>query len=610
MGLCNTDPVLVFGAFELDPGSYQLRRDGMAVGVEPQVLDVIAYLARHRDRLVRKEELLDEVWGDRFVSESALTSRIKSARQVLGDDGRTQSMIRTVHGRGYQFVPDVTDTEAPPPTASAAVGSDRSDGGGPTEDATRSDSDIGAARTAFARARWRVARTAFATVGADHLGTGDLERWADAAWWDSEIVECIAVRHEAFRRYVHDGDDQAAARVAIALSDDYLHRGSSTVALTWLERASDLLASTPDCRESGQLLRLQSECRLGIQHEPEEALAINQSLRRLAEEVDDPDLIAQSMQDHGRILLALGEVDEGMALIDRSMLVAATSATSPNVLGRLYCNMLSACVGLGHYKRAQEWSDEAITWCAGHAESPFPGVCEVHRAGLRRRLGELERSLADLETLASNSQFSNITGNALLEIGEIHLLRGDLAEAEVAILDAHAHGADATTGLALIAVEQGRPGDAVELLRDRLAARSHDHVARRQLLPHLVDAAAMADDVETARRAADELSGMTVHASEACRACAARAVGTVALMEHRDQDACESMRDAVELYATVTLPFEMATARLGLAAAAHALGTNQTARIERDAALAIFSGAGAVPSGTARLWLERLSDLA
>jgi DNA-binding winged helix-turn-helix (wHTH) protein len=598
--------VLVFGAFELDLGAYQLRREGVEVSVEPQVLDVIAHLARHRDRLVRKEELLDEVWGDRFVSESALTSRIKSARQVLGDDGKTQAMIRTVHGRGYQFVPFVTDTDAGPAVTGGADGTE-----GPLDTASGAADESAAAkaRTAFARARWREAHTAFEAIGAERLESADLERWAEALWWDSQIVDCIAIRQEAFRRYVRAGDDQAAARVAIALSDDYLHRGSSTVAMTWLERASDLLSAVPECREIGQLLRLQSEYRLELHHEPEEALTINRALRELAEAVDDSDLIAQSMQDHGRILLALGRVDEGMAIIDRSMLVAATSGTSPNIVGRLYCNMLSACVGLGHFKRAQDWSDEAITWCAGQADSPFPGVCEVHRAGLRRRLGELERSLADLENIASNSQFSNITGSALLEIGEIHLQRGDIDAAEVAILSAHAHGVDATTGLALLAVAQGRAADAVQLLQDRLSTRSHDHVARRQLIPHLVDAAAVAGDITAANFAAIELTRLTEDASDACRACAARATGTVALLEGRDQEACESMRSAVELYRDASLPFELATARLGLAAAALALGTVQTARIERDAALAVYSTAGALPSGTAALWLERLADL-
>ena len=79
------------------------------VPVEPQVFDVLSYLVARRERVVAKTELLDNIWGDRFVSESALTSRIKSARQAVGDDGRTQRTIRTVHGRGYQFVGQVLD---------------------------------------------------------------------------------------------------------------------------------------------------------------------------------------------------------------------------------------------------------------------------------------------------------------------------------------------------------------------------------------------------------------------------------------------------------------------------------------------------------------------
>ncbi|MDH5237861.1 MAG: winged helix-turn-helix domain-containing protein [Acidimicrobiia bacterium] len=54
-----------------------------------------------------KNDILDAVWGDRFVSESALTSRIKSVRRATGDDGRTQRIIRTVHGHGYSFVAEV-----------------------------------------------------------------------------------------------------------------------------------------------------------------------------------------------------------------------------------------------------------------------------------------------------------------------------------------------------------------------------------------------------------------------------------------------------------------------------------------------------------------------
>ena len=97
-----------FGDCEVDLDRLEVRAAGETVGVEPQVFDVLSYLLEHRERMVTKEELLDNVWGDRFVTESALTSRIKSARRALGDNGRDQAVIRTVHRRGYQFVADVT----------------------------------------------------------------------------------------------------------------------------------------------------------------------------------------------------------------------------------------------------------------------------------------------------------------------------------------------------------------------------------------------------------------------------------------------------------------------------------------------------------------------
>ncbi len=96
--------VIRFGAVVVDFGNYELIRDGQTVSIEPQVFDVLRYLIEHRDRVVGKEELLDNVWGNRFVSESALSSRIKSARQAVGDDGRRQEVIKTTHGRGYRFV--------------------------------------------------------------------------------------------------------------------------------------------------------------------------------------------------------------------------------------------------------------------------------------------------------------------------------------------------------------------------------------------------------------------------------------------------------------------------------------------------------------------------
>jgi DNA-binding winged helix-turn-helix (wHTH) protein/pimeloyl-ACP methyl ester carboxylesterase len=101
--------IYAFEDCELDLRRYELRRDGVVRRIEPQVFDVLLLLVRERDRVVTKEEILDTVWGDRFVSESALTSRIKALRQALGDDGKAQRLVRTVRGRGYQFIADVDE---------------------------------------------------------------------------------------------------------------------------------------------------------------------------------------------------------------------------------------------------------------------------------------------------------------------------------------------------------------------------------------------------------------------------------------------------------------------------------------------------------------------
>ncbi|MCC5950819.1 MAG: winged helix-turn-helix domain-containing protein [Acidimicrobiia bacterium] len=105
---------LRFGSARLDLGARQLVVEGRPVDLEPRTFDVLAYLVVHRNRAVPKGELLDALWGDQFVGDSALSSQVKLARAALGDDGRSQTHIRTVHRVGYRFVADV---EAVAPSA-------------------------------------------------------------------------------------------------------------------------------------------------------------------------------------------------------------------------------------------------------------------------------------------------------------------------------------------------------------------------------------------------------------------------------------------------------------------------------------------------------------
>ena len=96
--------IYVFGVYALDTYRYELRRAGTCQRIEPKVFDLLAYLMQHRDRVITKEELLDRLWQNQTVSESALTYCVRAARLAIGDNGRVQQAIKTVHSRGYRFI--------------------------------------------------------------------------------------------------------------------------------------------------------------------------------------------------------------------------------------------------------------------------------------------------------------------------------------------------------------------------------------------------------------------------------------------------------------------------------------------------------------------------
>ncbi len=124
-----------FESVHLDLDAREVTLDGIPQHLEPQAFDLLRYLVEHRDRVVPKEELLDNVWGDQFVSESALTTRIKEVRQATGDDGRKQAIIKNVRGRGYRFVAMSGDSGA---TAGGHFAGDRERQHVPPEPATPS----------------------------------------------------------------------------------------------------------------------------------------------------------------------------------------------------------------------------------------------------------------------------------------------------------------------------------------------------------------------------------------------------------------------------------------------------------------------------------------
>ena len=104
---------IVFGEHVLDPDRRELTRGSEAVALGPQVFDLLLHLVRNRERVVSKDDLIEVVWGGRIVSESTLTSHINAVRKAIGDTGEEQRLVRTIARKGYRFVGEVREADAP-----------------------------------------------------------------------------------------------------------------------------------------------------------------------------------------------------------------------------------------------------------------------------------------------------------------------------------------------------------------------------------------------------------------------------------------------------------------------------------------------------------------
>ena len=113
-----------FGDHAIDPERRELHRGLELVPVEPQVFDLLVHLMRNRDRVISKDELIETIWGGRIVSEATIDSRVKAARQAVGDSGVTQRIIRTSPRKGVRFIADVREQPVPSEPGPALIGID------------------------------------------------------------------------------------------------------------------------------------------------------------------------------------------------------------------------------------------------------------------------------------------------------------------------------------------------------------------------------------------------------------------------------------------------------------------------------------------------------
>lgn len=458
-------------------------------------------------------------------------------------------------------------------------------------------SPLSAGRDAVARHAWHEGFDLLSEADRlEPLGPEDLEALAQAGWWTGKLDSCIVARERAYALYLETGQPRRAAVVAFAVAQDYFAKNAHSVGAGWFNRGERLLADEGDCVEQGHLSLMQgmSAASLG---DHQTALEAARKTLDFGTRFADRDLQAFGLLIEGRTRVAMGEVKEGLALLDEATVAAVSGELSPYSSGIIYCVAIGSTAALADYQRAGEWTEASQRWCERQSISGFPGVCRVHRAEIIRLRGswaeaesEARRALNELQNF--NLEFA---GHGFNEIGEIRLRMGDLDEARDAFRQAHELGHDPQPGLSLLMLAEGKPEAALASLKRSLDSGMYDRLGRCRLLSPMVSIAIAAGDVDTARTAAAEAQQIADEFdSPVLQACGHLARGELEMVDGDAGAALKSFRAGWQLWRTADLPYEAARARMMMGIALQASGDDEGADLELQAARKTFEKLGAV----------------
>jgi DNA-binding NarL/FixJ family response regulator len=460
-------------------------------------------------------------------------------------------------------------------------------------------------RKAYASRAWPDAYDALVSADrSEPLGPEDLELLATAASMMGHEVEFLELLERAYRRHMEADDSVAALRCAFWIGVSLAQAGEPARAGGWLGRAERLLARAGGDRVERGYLVLASMFEQEARGDWEAAVESAAEAASIGERFRDPDLFALAAHEQGHVLIEHGRGRDGMRLLDEAMLAVTTGELSPIVSGIVYCGVILACQEAFEVARAAEWTAALTRWCDGQPGLvSFTGRCMVHRAELLQLRGEWPDALDEArEAVSRCRQGENeaAAGEARYRQGEIHRLSGELEAAAEAYADARQSGREPQPGLALLWLAQGKRGAALAAIR-RALAETPEPGRRLGLLPAHVDIALAAREPAEAREASRELERIAKgYQGPVPEATAAQSRGALELTRGNAREALTALRRAERRWREVEAPYEAARARELIGLACRALGDEDTAAMELDAARQAFERLGAA-ADTSRL---------
>jgi DNA-binding CsgD family transcriptional regulator len=411
------------------------------------------------------------------------------------------------------------------------------------------------------------------------------------------LKDYLGCLERAYRGYLDGGSPLAGLRCAFWIGVHHAQRGELGGAGGWLGRARRLLEGVDDeVVESGYLL-LPLVFRHEASGELEAAAVTAAEAAGIGERLGDPDLFALAAHEQGHILIRLGRVRDGLALLDQAMLAVTAGELSPIVSGIVYCGAILACRDAYELRRSREWTEALTEWCARQPDLvAFTGRCLVHRAQIMQLAGAWPQALAEARRAADRclrGENPAAAGEACYQRGEVHRLRAELGLAEDAYREASGHGWEPQPGLALLRLAQGSVQAAEAAIR-RVEGEASGPVKRASVLPAFIEIMLAVDDLRAARAACEELASLAEgHEDGVLEATAAQSRGAVELAAGEPRAALGLLRRAAEVWREFDAPYEIACVRELLGRACRELGDEDGARLELEAARDAFAGLGA-----------------